>query len=86
MESTGREGEMDASHLSTFRARPWEEVNSLTDAICDLQSEILVESVRISSVWEKAPRQTEGPQDLLLSSRRMGSITSRKNIGERTEP
>ena len=42
--------------LSTFRARPWEEVNSLTNVICDLQSEMLVESVQISSAWEKAPR------------------------------
>ena len=31
--------------LSTFRARPREEVNSLTNVICDLQSEMLVESV-----------------------------------------
>ena len=56
MESTGGEGEMDASHLSTFRARPREEAYSLTTIICNLQSEILVESVQMSSTWEKAPR------------------------------
>ena len=34
VESTGRKGAMDDSHLSTFRARPWEEASSLTRVIC----------------------------------------------------
>ena len=33
VESAGRKGEMEASHFSTFRARPWEEVYSLTNDI-----------------------------------------------------
>ena len=55
--------------------------------ICDLQSEMFVE--RMSSAWAKAPKlrpEMEGAQVLLFSSRRMGSITSRKRVGERTHP
>ena len=89
MESAEREGEMVASHLSAFRARPWEEVYSLMKDICDLQSGMFVERVRMSSAWAKAPKLTpemEGAQVLLFSSRRMGSMTSRKRVGERTDP
>ena len=46
----------EASHLSTFSVRPCDVANSLTRLIWSLQSEMYVESVRMSSACEKAPR------------------------------
>ena len=43
--SAGIEGEIEASHLSTFSVRPCDVANSLTRLIWSLQSEMFVESM-----------------------------------------
>ena len=66
---------MGGSHLSTFRARPWEETCSLISDICNLQSEILVEGVR------NRPGVRESPKIDTTDRRTTGSLTQVQENG-----
>ena len=52
----GTEGDMTASHFSVLRVGILDLENELTDEIWSLQSERLVESVQISSAWDRATK------------------------------
>lgn len=81
----GVDGEITASHSSAFRRKPFD----LTIDICFWQSERLVVNERISSACAKAPTSRPlmfKPQDIGFSWIRRGSITSRNNMGEGTDP
>ena len=85
----GFEGEITASHLSVLRIRLLAEAKESTAVICCLQSARLVERVRMSSAWDKAPRNRPfilRPHDFDCSSKRIESITRRKSTGDSTDP
>ena len=80
---------MMASHFSVLNVSPLWVANELTDEIWARQSVRLVESVRMSSACDSAPRKRPlmlRPLDLDCNSKRMGSITRRNSTGESTEP
>ena len=54
----GREGEITASHFLVFITKLLEVTNEWTEIICCLQSVRFVERVRISSAWDRAPRNS----------------------------
>ena len=87
----GTDGEMMASHLifSVLSTSPLWVAKELTEEIWARQSVRLVESVRMSSACDRAPRKRPlmlRPLDLDCNYRRMGSITRRNSTGESTEP
>ena len=93
---------MDSRNTLTSQTPPlWEEweasntsgiVNGQRlSAVCS-QSVRFVERVRISSTWDRAPRNSPfmlSPRDLYIidfNSKRIRSITRRKSTGDNTEP
>ena len=82
------DGEMAASHLTMLRARPLNSAKFFTTEISEilfLLSATLLDT-NIVYMGEGPEIEHSKPHFLELSSRRTGSITSRKRSGERTEP